>query len=174
MFVPVTEPPDSSPKAQPHDAVPTLSSSELLVSPDQPTFVPVTELPETSPTTQPHDTVPIVSPNLPPLNTTPTKVSSSSHDSQKITQKESVQQTRHGLGLNPTAPIIEKHDSADHQDLLWSRIRVTLREPFAEFWGVVIMVLFGDGAVAQVLLSAGLKTAPGGNGYGEYQSISWG
>jgi len=49
-----------------------------------------------------------------------------------------------------------------------------MREPFAEFWGTAIMVMFGDGAVAQVLLSTGQTTAPGGNGFGQYQSINWG
>lgn len=51
-------------------------------------------------------------------------------------------------------------------DLLWSRIRHSLREPFAEFFGVFILILFGDGVVAQVVLSNGTK--------GDYQSISWG
>lgn len=51
-------------------------------------------------------------------------------------------------------------------DLLWSRIRHTLREPFSEFFGVFILILFGDGVVAQVVLSNGEK--------GDYQSISWG
>jgi aquaglyceroporin related protein len=51
-------------------------------------------------------------------------------------------------------------------DLLWSRIRRTLREPFSEFFGVFILILFGDGVVAQVVLSKGTK--------GSYQSISWG
>jgi len=51
-------------------------------------------------------------------------------------------------------------------DLLWSRIRRTLREPFSEFFGVFILILFGDGVVAQVVLSNGTK--------GSYQSISWG
>ena len=41
-------------------------------------------------------------------------------------------------------------------------------------WGVVVMMLFGDGSVAQVLLSTGVKEAPGGMGFGGYQSISWG
>lgn len=36
------------------------------------------------------------------------------------------------------------------------------------------MVLFGDGSVAQVVLSTGNMAAPGGSGYGQYQSISWG
>jgi aquaglyceroporin related protein len=43
---------------------------------------------------------------------------------------------------------------------------VFMREPFSEFFGVFIMILFGDGVVAQVVLSGGTK--------GNYQSISWG
>jgi aquaglyceroporin related protein len=49
-----------------------------------------------------------------------------------------------------------------------------MREPFAEFWGVAFMVMFGDGSVAQILLSTGEITAPGGMGFGAYQSINWG
>jgi aquaglyceroporin related protein len=51
-------------------------------------------------------------------------------------------------------------------DLLWSRIRHYFRDPFSEFFGVFILILFGDGVVAQVVLSDGAK--------GSYQSISWG
>ncbi|EXJ90775.1 aquaglyceroporin like protein, other eukaryote [Capronia coronata CBS 617.96] len=51
-------------------------------------------------------------------------------------------------------------------DLAWSRIRHKLREPFSEFFGVFILILFGDGVVAQVVLSNDTK--------GDYQSISWG
>lgn len=51
-------------------------------------------------------------------------------------------------------------------DLVWSRFRHYMREPFSEFFGVFILILFGDGVVAQVVLSNGLK--------GDYQSISWG
>lgn len=51
-------------------------------------------------------------------------------------------------------------------DLWWSRVRHTLREPLSEFFGVFILILFGDGVVAQVVLSNGTK--------GSYQSISWG
>lgn len=85
-----------------------------------------------------------------------------------------LQNTRGRLGLHPTAPVIEEHDYAEHSDLIWPKIRMTLKEPFAEFWGVFIMVMFGDGSVAQVLLSENEKSAPGGNGFGQYQSISWG
>ncbi|OJD16877.1 hypothetical protein AJ78_02974 [Emergomyces pasteurianus Ep9510] len=52
------------------------------------------------------------------------------------------------------------------QQPLWCRIRYKLREPFAEFVGVFIIVLFGDGSVAQVILSNKKN--------GDYQSISWG
>jgi aquaglyceroporin related protein len=51
-------------------------------------------------------------------------------------------------------------------DLLWSRVRHVMREPFSEFFGVFIFILFGDGVIAQVVLSKGTK--------GDYQSISWG
>jgi hypothetical protein len=47
-----------------------------------------------------------------------------------------------------SAPISEDHDIAERQELLWSRIGLVLREPFAELWGVFIMVLFEDGSVA--------------------------
>jgi hypothetical protein len=50
-------------------------------------------------------------------------------------------------------------------DLAWSRIRHRLREPLSEFFGTFMLILFGDGVVAQVVLSGGTK--------GDYQSISW-
>lgn len=50
--------------------------------------------------------------------------------------------------------------------LTWPRIRHALREPFSEFMGTFILIMFGDGVVAQVVLSNGEK--------GDYQSISWG
>jgi aquaglyceroporin related protein len=48
----------------------------------------------------------------------------------------------------------------------WCRIRHAFREPFSEFWGVFVLIMFGDGSVAQVVLSSGKR--------GDYQSISWG
>ncbi|OJK02688.1 hypothetical protein ASPACDRAFT_17038, partial [Aspergillus aculeatus ATCC 16872] len=48
----------------------------------------------------------------------------------------------------------------------WSRIRHVFRYAVSEFFGTMIMMLFGDGVVAQVLLSGKQK--------GEYQSITWG
>lgn len=89
-------------------------------------------------------------------------------------KKNSLPDPRRALGLHPKAPLDEDSDLADRRKLRWSRIRAALREPFVEFWGVVIMVVFGNGAMAQVLLSAGQTTAPGGNGYGSYQNVNWG
>lgn len=76
------------------------------------------------------------------------------------------------IGLEAEAPIMEGHEL--HNDLKWSAFRAIMREPLAEFFGTFVMVLFGDGSVAQVLLSTGQTTAPGGNGFGNYQSINWG
>lgn len=93
-----------------------------------------------------------------------------------LSQKSSstLRRTRSALGLPPDAPLREDDDIHERQRLWWSRVRIALREPFMEFWGVMIMILFGDGSVAQVLLSTGQTYAPGGNGFGAYQSITWG
>lgn len=102
------------------------------------------------------------------------------HDEELVNQKtsENLHGHRSRLGLHPRAPVDEDDDRAEHQDLWWSRVKLVLREPFAEFFGTFILVLFGDGSVAQVLLSnssvTGQTTAPGANGFGAYQSISWG
>ncbi|KJX97874.1 hypothetical protein TI39_contig455g00001 [Zymoseptoria brevis] len=96
------------------------------------------------------------------------------HAAGATTTSHHVGRTRQFLGLHPQAPIEKEHDIAPHSDLLLPRVRGALKEPLAEFFGVMILVLFGDGSVAQVLLSAGVTTAPGGDGYGNYQSINWG
>ncbi|CAG8308608.1 unnamed protein product [Penicillium salamii] len=49
---------------------------------------------------------------------------------------------------------------------LWFKMREYCRDATSEFFGTMILILFGDGVVAQVLLSHGQK--------GDYQSISWG
>lgn len=48
----------------------------------------------------------------------------------------------------------------------WVGTRRLCRDAFSEFMGVFILILFGNGVVAQVLLSD--------NKAGDYQSISWG
>jgi aquaglyceroporin related protein len=70
----------------------------------------------------------------------------------------------HGPGIDHKIP--QENEVQEGKELLWSRIRHVMREPFSEFLGVFILILFGDGVVAQVVLSDGAK--------GAYQSISWG
>lgn len=57
-------------------------------------------------------------------------------------------------------------DYVQEPELLWCKIRRHLQEPFSEFFATMVMILFGDGVVAQVVLSDGTR--------GDYQSISWG
>lgn len=66
-----------------------------------------------------------------------------------------INQTREHLGLqpDPVAAGCCKPGQAEPDYLLWSRIRLLLREPFLEFWGVFILVLFGDSVCAQTYLS---------------------
>lgn len=59
---------------------------------------------------------------------------------------DTMSSVRSYIGLKPEAPI-DEHEDLEHHDLLWSRIRLALREPLAEFFGTFIMVLFGDGYV---------------------------
>ncbi|KXT11282.1 hypothetical protein AC579_1672 [Pseudocercospora musae] len=66
------------------------------------------------------------------------------------------------INRSMTAELKKEANSA----LAWSRLRRTFREPLSEFMGVFILIMFGDGVVAQVVLSRGTK--------GDYQSISWG
>ncbi|ESZ94779.1 aquaglyceroporin like protein [Sclerotinia borealis F-4128] len=83
---------------------------------------------------------------------------------QAISSVDSGAYAEHGPGIDHKIPqALEKQSKPD---LLWSRIRHAMREPFSEFFGVFILILFGDGVVAQVVLSSGEK--------GSYQSISWG
>lgn len=66
---------------------------------------------------------------------------------------------------SPTSPPTYTHAERTEPNLLWPRIRHSLREPFSEFLGTMVLVLFGDGVVAQVILSNGEK--------GNYLSICW-
>lgn len=109
--------------------------------------------------------------NIPTAKTTSSRWLSNKTQ-QELEHRSTLTSFRTKIGLAPEPPILEEHDV--HEHLTWSSIRTIFREPFAEFFGVFIMILFGDGSVAQVLLSTGQTSAPGGNGFGPYQSISWG
>ncbi|KAL1849103.1 glycerol channel [Diaporthe australafricana] len=62
----------------------------------------------------------------------------------------------------PETPV----DFAQEPETIWFKVRRHLQEPFSEFFGTMVMILFGDGVVAQVVLS--------NNTRGDYQSITWG
>lgn len=66
--------------------------------------------------------------------------------------------------LHDLTPVVD--DQPTHPPRLWWKLRAYGRDAFSEFFGTMILILFGDGVVAQVLLSHGQK--------GDYQSISWG
>lgn len=55
---------------------------------------------------------------------------------------------------------------SDERTTAWYKFRKFMREPFSEFFGVMILVLFGDGSIAQVVLGQGAK--------GDWQNINWG
>jgi aquaglyceroporin related protein len=79
-----------------------------------------------------------------------------------LTQAETLRE--HGAPIDHDVPQAKVKPA--NPDLWWSRVRNVMIEPFSEFFGVFILILFGDGVVAQVVLSSGAK--------GDYQSISWG
>lgn len=67
-----------------------------------------------------------------------------------------------------------EEDYKHHNKLLWSRIRHQIRDPMAEFMGCFILIIFGDGSVAQVVLSGNPNLPKADQSKGDYQSISWG
>lgn len=64
---------------------------------------------------------------------------------------------------HPPAQLPPVHEK---EELAWSKVRTLWQDAFSEFLGTMTLILFGDGVVAQVVLSKNVK--------GEYQSISWG
>ncbi|ERT00919.1 uncharacterized protein SPSK_07723 [Sporothrix schenckii 1099-18] len=94
---------------------------------------------------------------------------SASDDTIEIRQKNtSVDHDRKDMNNSEAVNAEYAGDDAseDEQPLLWSRIRNYSQDFFSEFLGTMILILFGDGVVAQVVLSDDKK--------GDYQSISWG
>jgi len=67
-----------------------------------------------------------------------------------------------------------KLDYDHHKHLWWYRARYVMQDAFSEFCGTMIMIIFGDGSVAQVTLSANPNLPEASQNKGNYQSISWG
>jgi aquaglyceroporin related protein, other eukaryote len=101
--------------------------------------------------------------------------SSSSGDEMTITHNEHPLHAEHGVLIDDLTHMrTVEEEYAAHHEYLWPRIRHHLREPFMEFMGTFTMIVFGDGSVAQVLLSANPNLPASSQNKGDYQSISWG
>jgi hypothetical protein len=68
---------------------------------------------------------------------------------------EAAAYAEHGPGIDHQ--ITQENVIESQPELLWSHIRHYMRDPFSEFLGVFILILFGDGVVAQVSLSSDTK-----------------
>ena len=92
------------------------------------------------------------------------------HHDKKVNEKcfscghTAVIEREHGPAIDHEKPT--EGGAPQQPELWWSRVRNALQEPFSEFFGTFVMLLFGDGVVAQVVLGKGEK--------GSYQSITWG
>ena len=81
----------------------------------------------------------------------------------------------HGPPIDNSFAQEQYEEDYQHQShLWWSRIRHHIRDPAAEFFGCFTMIIFGDGSVAQVVLSQNPNLPLSSQNKGEYQSISWG
>nr|OQO17374.1 hypothetical protein B0A51_15755 [Rachicladosporium sp. CCFEE 5018]OQO20325.1 hypothetical protein B0A51_12486 [Rachicladosporium sp. CCFEE 5018]OQO23513.1 hypothetical protein B0A51_09506 [Rachicladosporium sp. CCFEE 5018] len=97
-----------------------------------------------------------------------------SHLEHKRAESDSTEATSKPSPFAETGPTINRSKTKDviakkkalNSGLRWPRIRRTFREALSEFMGTFILIMFGDGVVAQVVLSGGKN--------GAYQSISWG
>lgn len=109
------------------------------------------------------------------LQATSTNQSRERHGSQMSEQElqeheRQISHLRERVGLPEDPHILPEHESTNR--FSWPSVRVIFREPLPEFFGTMVMVMFGNGSVAQVLLGGGEISAPGRNGYGSYQSIN--
>jgi hypothetical protein len=68
---------------------------------------------------------------------------STSVNSKPIKATEKVSGPRAWLGLKPEVDMPEDLDHAEHNHFFWSKVKLAMKEPFAEFWGTFILVLFG-------------------------------
>jgi len=69
-------------------------------------------------------------------------------------------------------PDLKSESQTVHHPSRWSRCRAFIREPFAEFLGVAILIMFGNGVDCQVVLSANPNVASSPKG--DYLSINIG
>ncbi|KAK4940886.1 glycerol channel, partial [Elasticomyces elasticus] len=85
------------------------------------------------------------------------------HSGPESPARPQIPYAEHGALIDRTTTFLEAPKSPE---LAWPRLRRQFKDPFSEFLGTFILIMFGDGVVAQVVLSNGTR--------GSYQSISWG
>jgi aquaglyceroporin related protein len=74
--------------------------------------------------------------------------------------ESNIETTAPTSGLESAATNSGRHQHIGEQQIFYNRLqrwRYAFREPLAEFFGVLIMIMYGDGVVAQVVLSSGEK-----------------
>jgi aquaglyceroporin related protein len=81
-----------------------------------------------------------------------------SYPSSAISHEENIHEVKLDIEEHHLEAYAEHGPGIDHKipqddvvqarpELVWSKIRRTLRDPFAEFFGVFLVILFGDGYV---------------------------
>lgn len=76
------------------------------------------------------------------------------------------QEENTSVANGPAAATVAPPPRPAYEELMWPKFREWGQDFFSEFAGTMVLILFGDGVVAQVVLSSEEK--------GNYQSISWG
>ncbi|TQW00023.1 aquaglyceroporin [Cordyceps javanica] len=91
-----------------------------------------------------------------------------SHDSVSASSVDKITSYHESKMVPPSSPdtLPPELPAPEEKELAWTKIRSLWQDAFSEFLGTMILIIFGDGVVAQVVLSKGEK--------GNYQSISWG
>jgi hypothetical protein len=86
--------------------------------------------------------------------------------SDKIQQKGDMHALEESMSSSQRSNSRDDPNETGPPELWWGKIRRKYQNFFSEFFGVFILILFGNGSVAQVVLSK--------NQNGAYQSITWG
>ncbi|KZT09234.1 aquaporin [Laetiporus sulphureus 93-53] len=95
-------------------------------------------------------------------------------DSKADGSTEHVEHTAVVVGSTETSSTIDDTTTEHYTKYpnRWSRVREIIREPAAEFFGTMILIIFGAGVDCQVVLSSNTAVAPSPKG--DYLSINFG
>ncbi|ATY64616.1 Major intrinsic [Cordyceps militaris] len=101
-------------------------------------------------------------------STVPATLSSLYYGSVSASSIDKITSYHESKMVPPSTPetLAPEIPAPEEKQLAWTKVRSVWQDAFSEFLGTMILIIFGDGVVAQVVLSKGEK--------GDYQSISWG